>query len=206
GLADERIERYRTERVCKNGSIVNVSVSVSPIHDTDGAAIGAASIARDVTSAMRAQREIVLQAELLDEVDASVIATDTAFVVQFWNRGAEQLYGYRAEDAVGQPMIGLIGREASRATVMELGGSALAGQPAEAELDARNQHGSVFPVYLRLRATQLDGLEDGSTGIIGVSIDISARRQGDPAPRSAAGGDRQPRPARPAGRLASRAL
>jgi diguanylate cyclase (GGDEF)-like protein/PAS domain S-box-containing protein len=182
-LADERIERYRTERVCKNGSIVNVSVSVSPIHDTDGAAIGASSIARDVTSAMRAQREIVLQAELLDEVDASVIATDTAFVVQFWNRGAEQLYGYSAEDAVGQPMIGLIVPEASRATVMELGGSALAGQPAEAELDARNQHGSVFPVYLRLRATQLDGLEDGSTGIIGVSIDISARRQADAAIR-----------------------
>jgi diguanylate cyclase (GGDEF)-like protein/PAS domain S-box-containing protein len=182
-LAGERVERYRTERVCKDGSVVNVSVSVSPIHDTDGAVVGASSIARDVTSAMRAEREIVLQAELLDEVDAAVTATDTAFVVQYWNQGAEQLYGYSAEDAIGRSVIDLIVPDQSRATVMELGGSALAGRPAEAELDAHDKEGRVFPVYLRLRAGQLDSADAGVTSIIGVSVDISARRLADAAIR-----------------------
>jgi len=182
-LADDRIERYRTERVCKDGSIVSVSVSVSPIHDKDGAVVGASSIARDVTSVMRAEREIALQAELLDEVDAAVIATDTAFVVQYWNQGAEQLYGYSAEDAIGRPVIDLIVPDHSRATMTELGGSALAGRSAEAELDAHDKEGRVFPVYLRLRAAHLDSADAGVTSIIGVSVDISARRLADAAIR-----------------------
>jgi diguanylate cyclase (GGDEF)-like protein/PAS domain S-box-containing protein len=180
-LAGERIERYRTERVCKDGSLVNVSVSVSPILNTDGAVVGASSIARDVTSAMRAQREIALQAELLDEVDAAVIATDTAFVVKYWNQGAEQLYGYSAEDAIGRPVIDLIVPDQSRATVTELGGNALAGRPAEAELDVHDKEGRVFPVYLRLRAAQLDSADAGVTSIISVAVDISARRLADAA-------------------------
>ncbi len=190
-LADEWIEHYRTERVCKDGSVVTVSLSLSPIvslslspiHDTDGRVIGVSSIARDITSEMRAQRAIAMQGELLDEVDAAVIATDAKFVVQFWNRGAEQLYGYGAEDAIGQPIIDLIVPEASRTTVLELGARALAGRPAEAEIDAHDQHGIVFPVYLRLRAAQLDGSPDRVAGIIGVSIDISARRRAEQAMR-----------------------
>ena len=178
-LADERIERDQTERVCKDGSIVNVSVSISPIHGRDGAVVGASSIARDVTSAIRGQREIALQAELLDEVDAAVMATDSTFVVRYWNRGAEVLYGYAAADAIGRPVIDLIVPDDSRATVTELGGSALAGRPAEAELDARNERGGVFPVYLRLRAAQLGARDDAFTGLIGVSVDISARRQSE---------------------------
>jgi diguanylate cyclase (GGDEF)-like protein/PAS domain S-box-containing protein len=177
-LANERIE-HQTERVCKDGSIVNVSVSISPIHGRDGAVVGASSIARDITSAMRGQREIALQAELLDEVDAAVMATDSTFVVRYWNRGAEELYGYAAADAIGQAVVDLIVPDDGRATVTKLGGNALAGRPAEAELDARNEHGRVFPINLRLRAAQLGASDVAFTGVIGISVDISARRKAE---------------------------
>jgi PAS domain S-box-containing protein len=85
-LAGERIEHYQTERVCKDGSVVNVSLSVSPIYDAAGRVTGASSIARDVTSAIRAHEQMVLQAELLDEVDAAVTLTDGEGVVRYWSR------------------------------------------------------------------------------------------------------------------------
>lgn len=55
-LAGERVKHYETQRVCKDGGRVDVSISVSPVHDNDGNIVGAAIIARDVTEekAMRA--------------------------------------------------------------------------------------------------------------------------------------------------------
>jgi PAS domain S-box-containing protein len=51
----EQIERFRTVRRCKNGSLVNVSLSMSPTRDESGAIVGASTIARDVTDAVREQ-------------------------------------------------------------------------------------------------------------------------------------------------------
>ncbi len=43
-----------------------------------------------------------LQTALLDQIDASVIVTDMAGVVISWNSGAEALYGWSSEEAVGR--------------------------------------------------------------------------------------------------------
>jgi PAS domain S-box-containing protein len=51
----ERIEHYDTVRVCKDGTRVEVSVTLSPIRDSDGNIIGASKIARDITGRKLAQ-------------------------------------------------------------------------------------------------------------------------------------------------------
>jgi PAS domain S-box-containing protein len=53
----ERIENYETRRVRKDGTELNVSISVSPMRDTSGAIIGAATIARDITERVRMEEE-----------------------------------------------------------------------------------------------------------------------------------------------------
>jgi diguanylate cyclase (GGDEF)-like protein/PAS domain S-box-containing protein len=182
-LAGEQIQDFQTERVRKDGSVVNVSLSISPIRNADGWVIGTSSIARDVTSMIRAQREIALQAELLDEVDAAVIVRDEDGVVRYWNRGARQLYGYESNEALGQQLVDLIVPEESRDDVIELGHAAIDGRPTETELDARDKHGRVFPVYLRVRGVPLDGAGGSSCGSLGISVDISARREAEQAIR-----------------------
>ena len=52
----ERVEHYETERVRKDGTRLDVSISVSPVRDETGAIIGAATIARDITERKRAER------------------------------------------------------------------------------------------------------------------------------------------------------
>lgn len=56
----ERIDPFETERRRKDGRIINVSVTVSPILTADGVIIGASKIARDITQRKRA--EVALQA------------------------------------------------------------------------------------------------------------------------------------------------
>ncbi|MGO9751251.1 MAG: EAL domain-containing protein [Solirubrobacteraceae bacterium] len=182
-LAGEPLEHYQTERARKDGSVVTLSLSASPIRDTKGRVIGASAIARDVTPLLRAQEQIALQAELLDEVDAAVILTDTSVAVRYWSRGAQQLYGYTAEEAVGRPLFDLIIPEEHQAEVMKLGRGAIAGIATEGEHHARDKQGRVFPVYVRLRNVPLTGGDRGSRGVVGVSVDITGRRAVEQASR-----------------------
>ena len=55
--AGERIEHYPTVRVRKDGSRVDVSITVSPVRDAEGRIIGASKIARDITGEREAQRK-----------------------------------------------------------------------------------------------------------------------------------------------------
>jgi two-component system sensor kinase FixL len=51
----ERVDHHETVRQHKNGAVVHVSLSVSPVFDTDGRLIGASKIARDITAAKAAE-------------------------------------------------------------------------------------------------------------------------------------------------------
>jgi PAS domain S-box-containing protein len=54
----ERITHFETERVCKDGRRLHVSLSISPIRDSSGAIIGAATIARDITDLKRTEEAL----------------------------------------------------------------------------------------------------------------------------------------------------
>jgi PAS domain S-box-containing protein len=54
-----KIEHYETQRIARNGSRIDVALSISPIRDSDGRIIGAAKIARDITEKTRMQQAII---------------------------------------------------------------------------------------------------------------------------------------------------
>jgi PAS domain S-box-containing protein len=54
----EQIEHFNTIRVHKDGSLVNVSVTVSPIRDATGSVVGASKIARDITNNIEAEEKL----------------------------------------------------------------------------------------------------------------------------------------------------
>jgi PAS domain S-box-containing protein len=53
----ERIDHYETVRQRKDGSLVDISLSVSPIVDADGKVVGASKIARDISDRRRAEEQ-----------------------------------------------------------------------------------------------------------------------------------------------------
>ncbi|MEP7265276.1 MAG: PAS domain S-box protein [Bacteroidota bacterium] len=56
----ESVDHYETERIKKNGEIINVSLTVSPIRDSHGNIIGASKILRNVSERKRAEEEILM--------------------------------------------------------------------------------------------------------------------------------------------------
>lgn len=70
----ERVEHFTTQRVCKDGRQIVVSLTISPISNDAGEVIGASSIARDVTKQKQSEEEIVrLNVELEQRVEARTL-------------------------------------------------------------------------------------------------------------------------------------
>jgi PAS domain S-box-containing protein len=73
----ERIDHYETVRRQKNGLNVDVSLTVSPIVDADGRAIGISKIARDITQQKRMEKELSIALEILEDRTRNLETTVT---------------------------------------------------------------------------------------------------------------------------------
>jgi two-component system sensor kinase FixL len=102
----ERVEHYQTIRRHKNGSMLNISMTVSPIHDVQGRLIGASKVARDVTVAAKSREEIVEREAHLRSILATVpdgmIIIDERGQIESFSAAAERLFGYSAAEVRGK--------------------------------------------------------------------------------------------------------
>ena len=69
----ERIDHYETLRRRADGSIVNISLTVSPIYDVSGRLVGASKVARDVTPATRSERALKESQMRLQELQSELL-------------------------------------------------------------------------------------------------------------------------------------
>jgi PAS domain S-box-containing protein len=119
---------------------------------------------------MRASEQIALQAQLLDEVDAAVILLDVATqpgVISYWSAGAQRLYGYTKEEAVGRTLIELVMTDQSRKGAECHWEPVMRGESVADELELRDKHGRVFPAAVSLRLVS-ESVEAGSSSVITV--------------------------------------
>lgn len=65
----ERVEHFETQRVRKDGRMIDVSLTISPVRDRDGKIVGASKIARDITGQKKAQQDLSLAYEQLQRAD-----------------------------------------------------------------------------------------------------------------------------------------
>jgi len=98
----ERVDHFETVRVRKDGSMLDISVAISPVKDAAGAVIGASKVARDITERKRAARAQAEQARLLDLSTDAIFVRDMADRITYWSKGASELYGYTCDEALGR--------------------------------------------------------------------------------------------------------
>jgi PAS domain S-box-containing protein len=103
----ERIVHYESDRRRKDGRIINVSLTISPIRDRMGQIIGASKIARDISERRRwrtAEAAESFLGALVDSADDAIISKTLDGMVTSWNPGAEKVFGYSAREMIGKPI------------------------------------------------------------------------------------------------------
>lgn len=118
-------------------------------------------------------RQVHFQAQLLNAVEQAVIATDLDGTVTYWNRGADRLYGWTAEEALGRNILELNIPSEGLPQAEEIMTCLRAGRVWSGDIVLRHKDGHTFPVHV----TDSPVLDDGGemVGIVGVSVEISDR-------------------------------
>ncbi len=111
------------------------------------------------------------QAQMLDQIHESVITMDLAGYITSWNKGAEQLFGYRSEEAVGRNILFLYADESDddlqfNDAFLERGGR-------EMEVRRRRKSGEIF--WASLSLSLMRDAEGEAVGLIGYLSDITDR-------------------------------
>lgn len=117
------------------------------------------------------------QARLLDAVGEAVIATDQEGKVTFWNRAAEQMYGWSSAETLGVPIIEITPTVDSKAESDAILARLQQGHGWSGELRLRRRDGTVFPALVT--DTPIDNEAGEPIGVVGVSRDVSERRRAE---------------------------
>ncbi|MBC8286805.1 MAG: PAS domain S-box protein [Nitrospinae bacterium] len=102
----QKINHRQTTRIKKDGSLFNVSLTISPIKDASGNIIGASTIARDISLSKTIETE--LQGErartqaILDNVVDGIITIDEVGSIQSFNSASERIFGYSTNEVLGK--------------------------------------------------------------------------------------------------------
>jgi diguanylate cyclase (GGDEF)-like protein/PAS domain S-box-containing protein len=105
---NQHIKHYQTERLKKNGELIQLSVALSPIKNAVGEIIGVSKIARDVSLQKQLEHALAGEHERLrvtmDSIGDAVITTNKNGNVQYLNPIAQGLTGWNASEARGLPL------------------------------------------------------------------------------------------------------
>ncbi len=133
----------------------------------------------DVTARRHASELIRRQADIINQIQETVISTDLDGYVVSWNRGAENMLGYPVEEALGNHISFIYPAEDREYLEREVLGPVKAKGTHQVEVRRLTKTGALRVAQLSLTLLRDD--TDAPIGIIGYSMDITDRKHGEEA-------------------------
>ncbi|MBA3774259.1 MAG: PAS domain S-box protein [Ramlibacter sp.] len=158
----------------KNGQAYAARVSVTLVkEDTPEPYI--VSIVEDISQLLASQQRVREQSDMLDQANDAIVVHELDRRVRYWNQGAQRLFGWTAEQAMGRTITQLLG--AAAALSDEAAHTLLARGDWVAEVVCRAADGRVLEVERRFTVIHDEG--NSPVAVLSVSADITQRKHAE---------------------------
>jgi PAS domain S-box-containing protein len=173
----DRVDRYETIRLRKNGQRIHVSLTATPLRSATGEIIGASRIVRDLTLSARVQHAALRLAAIVDSSDDAIVGKDLNGIITSWNRAAETIFGFTADEMIGKSIRLLIPDDRQQEEDEVLAQIRRGERVDHYETIRHRKDGTFIPVSLTVSPIRtLDGVIIGASKI---ARDISDRKRAD---------------------------
>jgi two-component system, cell cycle sensor histidine kinase and response regulator CckA len=182
--AGEHADHYESQRTRKDGTLVDVSIGLSPIRDDQGVVVGVSAVARDISLRKRAAAQqlktdeyLLTLAAIVESSDDAIIGRTLNGIVTVWNPGAERMYGYTAAETIGTDT-STIADLATTAEIWELMARVVAGQHLD-HYETQRTHRDGTLIEISVSLSPIHNTEGVVVGVSAVARDITARKRAE---------------------------
>jgi two-component system, chemotaxis family, CheB/CheR fusion protein len=91
-----------------DGTRVPFMAFPSPLYDSTGKFVGAVNMLVDISHRKQAEQDALFLAAIVESSSDAIVSKDLTSTIRSWNRSAERLFGYSAQEAIGRSILMLI--------------------------------------------------------------------------------------------------
>ncbi|MFC1543211.1 PAS domain S-box protein [Candidatus Neomarinimicrobiota bacterium] len=158
----------------KNGETFPCLLSSSVLLDPSGERVGVMGVSRDIAQSKQDEELLQFQANILSSVRDSVIVTDLEDRIIYWNTGATELYGYTADEMIGQSVVVLSPDQDPEKLAEDLR-DVMQGNDLTGTWKGRRSDGSY--IWIAIKTTLARDAAGNPIGFISVSRNITQRKR-----------------------------
>jgi len=173
-IAGEAITSFETQRVTKDGRILDVWMTVTKLMDDTGTPIGLASTERDITGRKTGEVHLKLIGSALQVAANAIVITDSNGVIEWINNAFTALTGYGVLEAVDKKTNLLNSGKQDEKFYRNLWTTVSAGKVWQGELINRRKDGTLYTEDMTI--TPIKNIRGDVEHFIAVKQDITARK------------------------------
>jgi PAS domain S-box-containing protein len=167
----------------RDGTRVHVESVVNRLRDENGAATGMLAVIRDISERKRAEAARAQLVAIVESSADAIYSCDFDFRILNWNKGAEKLYGWTAEEIIGQPVTIIIPLDLVDETLNKFNSALKYHQPVvNLEAVRRRRDGSYIDV--QVTASPIKDAAGKPSALSIVARDITQRKRAEDALRA----------------------